>query len=218
MSKPHRRTIGGDGSWNAQVRAGGPPCYRCTYKTFRTTRQTTAVTTTHPITAVLGADSSALVSEIGFVYVPDMDDNSNGYVSRNGFNEGAGNGTAKCLGAFGGVSGWAGIGASALAPSYTTLATSGASLTNIGSGVVDALFGNGGYCEDNPGADDFAATYRLLGTATYQNFNNSGWTLSPTIIISHDFMGFAPSSLGGFVEDRMSVYIGASMGLSLIHI
>ena len=62
---------------------------------------TTAFTTTHPITAVLGADSSALVSEIGFVYVPDMDDNANGYVARNGFNEGAGSGTTKCLGAFG---------------------------------------------------------------------------------------------------------------------
>ena len=175
---------------------------------------TTAFTTTHPITAALGADSSALVSEIGFVYVPDMDDNSNGYIARNGFNEGAGNGTTKCLGAFGGISAasFTAAGAGALAPSYTTLATSGASLTNIGSGVVDALFGNGGYCEDNPGADDFAATYRLLGTATYQNFNNSRWTLSPTIIVSHDFMGFAPSSLGGFVEDRMSVYIGASMG------
>ena len=143
-----------------------------------------------------------------------MDDNSNGYIARNGFNEGAGNGTTKCLGAFGGISAasFTAAGAGALAPSYTTLATSGASLTNIGSGVVDALFGNGGYCEDNPGADDFAATYRLLGTATYQNFNNSRWTLSPTIIVSHDFMGFAPSSLGGFVEDRMSVYIGASMG------
>ena len=122
---------------------------------------TTAFTTTHPITAALGADSSALVSEIGFVYVPDMDDNSNGYIARNGFNEGAGNGTTKCLGAFGGISAAAftAAGAGALAPSYTTLASSGASLTNIGSGVVDALFGNGGYCEDNPGADAVSYTH-----------------------------------------------------------
>ena len=92
-----------------------------------------------------------------------------------------------------------------------TLATAGAALTNIGSGVVDALFGNGGYCEDNPGADDFAATYRLLGTANYSNFNNSAWSLTPTVVVSHDFMGFAPSSIGGFAEDRFTLSLGATM-------
>ena len=174
---------------------------------------TTSFTATHPVTAGLGADSSALVTELGFVAVPDLNDAANGYIARNGFNEGAGSGTTKCLGAFGGITAaqWAAAGAGALQPLYTGLSGSGASLTNIGSGVVDALFGNGGYCEDNPGADDLAATYRLLGTATYNNFNNTQWSLSPNIVVSHDFLGYAPSSLGGFTEDRFTLSLGATM-------
>ena len=169
---------------------------------------TTAFTATHPVTAALGADSSALVTEVGFVSVMDMDDNANGYLARNGFNEGVAASTNKCLGAFESIASVIAANATpaiaALAAGYTNLHTSTRSLTNIGSGLVDGLFGNGGYCGDKPGADDFAATYRLLGTATYQNFNNSPWTLSPTVVISHDFYGFAPSSIGGFAEDRLS--------------
>ena len=174
---------------------------------------TTSFTAGHPVSQSLGADSVAFLTELGFVSVPDLDD-TKGFVSRNGFNEGVGNGTTKCLGAFGNLRTTmlaAGGTTAALAPSYTNLHSAGVSLTNIGSGVVDALFGNGGYCEDNPGADDFAATYRLLGTANYSNFNNSAWTLSPTVVVSHDFLGFAPSSIGGFAEDRFTLSVGASL-------
>ncbi len=169
---------------------------------------TTAFTATHPVTAALGADSSALVTEVGFVSVMDMDDNANGYLARNGFNEGVAASTNKCLGAFESIASVIAANSTpaiaALAAGYTNLHTSTRSMTNIGSGLVDGLFGNGGYCGDKPGADDFAATYRLLGTATYQNFNNSPWTLTPTVVVSHDFHGFAPSSIGGFAEDRLS--------------
>ena len=175
---------------------------------------TTSFTAGHPITQMIGADSSTFLTEFGFVSVPDLDDANKGFVARNGFNEGAGSGTTKCLGAFGSLAPAmisAGGAAALLAPRMNTLATAGAALTNIGSGVVDALFGNGGYCEDNPGADDFAATYRLLGTANYSNFNNSAWSLTPTVVVSHDFMGFAPSSIGGFAEDRFTLSLGATM-------
>ena len=172
---------------------------------------TTSFQASHPITQSLGADSSVFLTELGFVYVDGMNDAANGYVARSGFNEGVGSGTTKCLGTFGGIqSEMAAINA-AIAPSYTTLATAGSALTNVGSGVVDALFGNGGYCEDNPGADDFAMTYRLLGSATYNNFNNTAWALSPSVVVSHDFHGYAPSSLGGFAEDSMTLSLGTSL-------
>ena len=106
---------------------------------------------------------------------------------------------------------WCNSAGAALAPQYNTLAGAGSALTNVGTGVVDALFGNGGYCEDNPGADDFAMTYRLLGTATYNNINNTAWALSPSLVVSHDFMGFAPASLGGFAEDSMTLSLGTSL-------
>ena len=55
--------------------------------------------------------------------------------------------------------------------SYTGLSAASAAITNLGAGIVDALFGNGGFCEAEPGADDMAMTYRLIGTATYNNFH-----------------------------------------------
>ncbi len=175
---------------------------------------TTSFTAGHPITRMMGADSTVLLSEFGFVSVPDLDNANKGFVARGGFNEGAPSGTTKCLGAFGDyAAGMTALGgnAAALAPSMTGLSGALAPLTNIGSGVVDALFGNGGYCEDNPGADDFAATYRLLGSANYSNFNNSAWSLTPTVVVSHDFLGYAPSSIGGFTEDRFTLSLGATL-------
>jgi len=158
---------------------------------------TTSFQASHPVTQGLGADSAAFLTEIGFVAVPDMNNAANGYVARGGANENPSNAASKCLGAFG--------------SSLTGLSAASAGLTNLGAGVVDALFGNGGYCEAEPGADDMAMTYRLIGTATYNNFMNSPWTLSPNFAWAHDFRGNAPSSLGGFVEDRMTLSLGASL-------
>jgi len=157
---------------------------------------TTSFQASHPVTVSLGADSSVFLSEIGFVSINDMNDAANGHVARNGWNEGAASATDKCLGAFG--------------TSKSVLSTAAAAITNVGSGVVDALFGNGGYCENQPGADDFALTYRLIGSATYNNIANSKWSFSPNFAWSHDPMGYAPSSLGGFTEGRQSLSIGAN--------
>ena len=60
------------------------------------------------------------------------------------------------------------------------------------------------------GADETAFSYRLVGSATYNNFNNSSWTLSPSVVWSHDPLGYGPSSLGGFVEGRESLSLGLS--------
>jgi hypothetical protein len=157
---------------------------------------TTSFQASHPITVGLGADSSVFLTELGFVSVQGMNPSKNGHVARGGWNEGVAAGTEKCLGAFG--------------SSKSGLAGATAGLTNIGSGVVDALFGNGGYCENKPGADDFALTYRVIGSATYNNINNTQWSFSPNFAWSHDPHGYAPSSLGGFIEGRQSLSLGAA--------
>ena len=158
---------------------------------------TTSFTASDPVTKSIGADSVALLTEFGFVNIRDLDDAVNGYVARNGANEGPASGTNKCLGAIG--------------TSNTGLSAAGAAISNLGAGIVDALFGNGGYCEAKPGADDRSMTYRIIGTANYSNFANTAWSLSPNFAWSHDFNGYGPSSLGGFVEDRMSLSLGASL-------
>ncbi len=157
---------------------------------------TTSFQASHPVTVGLGADSSVFLTELGFVSVQGMNNSRYGHVARGGWNEGVAAGTDKCLGAFG--------------SSKSGLAGATAGLTNIGSGVVDALFGNGGYCENKPGADDFALTYRVIGSATYNNINNSQWSFSPNFAWSHDPHGYAPSSLGGFIEGRQSLSLGAA--------
>ncbi len=160
-----------------------------------------------------------------------MDNLKNGFVARNGFNEG--NGEHLCLGVFA-FTPQATIDAiNTAAEASTTLAgyltgeeevsidynldDKSRGLTNMGASITDALFGNGSYCESKMGADDFSATYRLIGSATYNNFNNSTWTLRPSVAFAHDFMGHGPSSLGGFVEDKASLNLslGASKGDSI---
>ena len=55
------------------------------------------------------------------------------------------------------------------------------------------------------GADESSFSYRLVGSATYNNFNNTSWSLTPSVVWSHDPSGYGPSSLGGFTEGRQSV-------------
>jgi hypothetical protein len=156
---------------------------------------TTLFNASHPINTAIGSDSSVLLTEVAVVHINGMNNASDGYISRGGYQEGIGN--EKCLGAFGSNFG-----------GHTLGATAG--LTHLGAGIVDGLFGNGKYCEDQSGADQTSLSYRVIGSATYNNFNNSSWSLSPSVVWSHDPMGYGPSSLGGFVEDRMSMSLGLS--------
>ncbi|MDC3111205.1 DUF1302 domain-containing protein [Pelagibacteraceae bacterium] len=151
---------------------------------------TSAFNASHPITLGLGADSVVFLTELGIVHIADLN-NTNGYVARGGSSE-SGDSPEKCKGAFG--------------TSFTYAATKG--VDAIGAGQVDGLFGNGGYCENNPGAESTSLSYRLIGSATYNNFANSQWSVSPNIAWSHDPSGYGPNSLGGFVEGRMSLALG----------
>jgi hypothetical protein len=151
---------------------------------------TTAFNASHPITLGLGADSVVLLTELGMVHIPDLD-NTNGYVARGGSSQ-SGDSPDKCKGAFG----------------TTNVYGATKVVDAIGAAQVDGLFGNGGYCEDNPGAGTTSLSYRLIGSATYNNFANSQWSVSPNFAWSHDPSGYGPSSLGGFVEGRMSLSLG----------
>jgi hypothetical protein len=73
----------------------------------------------------------------------------------------------------------------------------------------NALFGNG-YCENNAGPDDLAMTSRIRGSLNYFNFNNSPWTFSPSIVVDYDFMGNAPTSIGGWSEGEAKITLGSS--------
>jgi hypothetical protein len=73
----------------------------------------------------------------------------------------------------------------------------------------NGLFGDD-YCETSAGPDKDSLAYKIRGSLTYNNINNSAWTFSPSFGFNHDLIGNAPSSLGGFVEDRMSTSATAS--------
>ncbi len=180
---------------------------------------TTSFTASHPITKSLGADSAVLLTELAMVEIDGLDNNTNGFVARGGagFNEGAGE--FLCLGVFQGLT------AAQLAGVNTAIAanaslgedwqidydlSNGAGVSNIGAGIVDAVFGNGSYCEGQMGADERSYSYRIVGSATYNNFANSPWAVSPNFAWSSDPSGYGPASLGGFSEGRSSLSIGVT--------
>ena len=162
--------------------------------TFATT---SAFAASHPLTVGLGADSTVFLSEIGFVAVPDLD--ASKAVARGGYRDGVGG--EKC----GGVTNGAG--------NPTTFSPVGAAvgLSHLGSAQTDPLFGNGGYCESNNNADDFAVTYRLIGSASYNNIANTPWNLSNSVVWSHDLEGYSPSSMGGFVPGKQSLSLSSTL-------
>ncbi len=178
---------------------------------------TSTFAASHPVTTAIGADSTVLLTELGVVKIDGMDNRNKGFVARSGFNEGAGE--FLCLGMYQDLTDTqladintriraSGALGAAYEIDYDLSANSG--LSNMGSGIVDALFGNGSYCESQMGADDLAATYRVIGSATYNNFNNSTWSASPNFAWAHDFMGYGPSSLGGFVPGKQSLSLGVN--------
>lgn len=80
--------------------------------------------------------------------------------------------------------------------------------TTLLSFQKNSLFGST-YCEGNAGPDSTAVAYKIRGGLTYNNWNNSPWTFSPSFGFNHDLSGNAPTSMGGFVEDRMSASFSA---------
>ena len=138
-------------------------------------------TASEPFVQNAGADGGSLFIEIGAVYLPTYD-HAQGLVQTNHQSHGFDVYSNGC----GDV-----IGSAAL------------------SFQSNSLFGNG-YCENNAGPDDLAMTSRIRGSLNYFNFNNSPWSFSPSIGIDYDFLGNAPTSIGGWVEDEASITLGSS--------
>lgn len=174
---------------------------------------TTLFSASHPVSESLGADSAVLLTELAMVQIQGMDNRTNGFVARGGFNEGSGE--HLCLGIYQGLTSAEIAAVNTISSALGVQAidhdlSSQGGVTNVGASIVDAVFGNGSYCESQMGADDRSFSYRIVGSATYNNFNNSSWSLSPSVVWSHDPRGFGPSSLGGFVEGRESLSLGLS--------
>ena len=171
------------------------------YDTWTGTLGTTSTfTASHPITVGLGADSTVFLTELGIVHVVDLDDAANGGVGRGGYRDGVGG--DKC----GGITKGGSLGASTF---NSVKALDG--MTHLGSSQTDPLFGNGSYCESQNSIDATSMTYRLIGSASYNNVANSAWTFSPSFVWSHDFSGFGPSSMGGFVPGKQSLSLSGSL-------
>ncbi len=138
-------------------------------------------TASDPFVQSAGADGGSLFIEIGAVYLPTYD-HAQGLVSSNH--------QAHGFDVYG-----------------------GGCVDSVGLAILsfqnNALFGNG-YCENNAGPDDLAMTSRIRGALNYFNFNNSPWSFSPSIGIDYDFLGNAPTSMGGWVEDEASITLGSS--------
>jgi hypothetical protein len=169
---------------------------------------TTSFSASHPLTKNLGADSAYFLTELAMVQIDSMDNINNGFVARNGFNEGSGE--HLCLGIFNGLTSAeiAAVNAQSGQQAIDYDLSSQGGVTNLGASIVDAVFGNGSYCEGQMGADKTSYSYRLVGGATYNNFNNSTWSITPNFVWSHDPKGYGPSSLGGFVDGRQSLSLG----------
>ena len=139
-------------------------------------------TASEPFVVNAGADSASLLIDIGAVSVPDLN-YAQGVVSSGQFQQGH--------------------------DVYQNGCKNSTGVSTLFSGQANGLFG-AGYCEDNSGADDLAIAYKLRGAMTYNNFNNSKWSFTPSLGFNHDLRGDAPSSVGGFVEGRMSATASAT--------
>ena len=114
---------------------------------------TTSFSASHPLTKNLGADSAYFLTELAMVQIDSMDNINNGFVARNGFNEGSGE--HLCLGIFNGLTSAeiAAVNAQSGQQAIDYDLSSQGGVTNLGASIVDAVFGNGSYCEGQMGAD-----------------------------------------------------------------
>ena len=161
---------------------------------------TSTFSASHPITLGLGADNAVFLSEFGFVSVDGL--TIDRPVARNGYRDGVGG--EKC----GGLTKGGPLGATNFGGTANVATVAG---THLASSQTDPLFGNGGYCEAKNNADDFAMTYRLIGSASYNNIANSPWSLSNSVVWSHDLEGYSPSSMGGFVPGKQSLSLSSTL-------
>ena len=144
---------------------------------------TATFTTSDPIVEFLGADLGILVTEIGAVYVPGVE---NTYLTND-------DGTATTL-----PRGYV---------QYQNLGCQGSDLP-LG-GLLGLDFKPSYQCRPT----DFSFGYVLLFRVDYNNAFGSGWLVSPQLAFSHDVMGATPAPYGNYIEDRMSLNLSVNATL-----
>ncbi len=144
---------------------------------------TATFTTSSPVIEFLGADMGVLVTEIGAVYVPGVENtwltNADGSVTSIARNT----------------------------VQFQNLGCQGSDLP-LG-GLLGLDFKPSEACRPT----DFSFGYVLMANVSYNNAFGSGWLVSPSIAFSHDVSGATPSPYGNFLEDRMSLNLSVSATL-----
>ncbi|MBL9098613.1 MAG: DUF1302 domain-containing protein [Alphaproteobacteria bacterium] len=128
---------------------------------------------------MLGGDLGVLVSEFGFVHVPDVATQNKALLSGT-----AVNGTR--------------------AAQYQATGCNGSNLGLGGLLGFDSK-GPGIKAIKQCRPDDTSMGMVLLARMDYNNAFNSGWVVTPQIAYGYDFWGTTPSPYGNFLEDRQSI-------------
>jgi hypothetical protein len=126
----------------------------------------------------VGADLGILVSEIGMVFVPDVETTWLDKYDADGFGP---------------------LSPTKLYNQYQNIGCQGSDLPLGGLLGLDRKSSK--QCRPN----DLSAGLVLLARTEYNNAFNSGWSLAPQLVYSYDFEGTTPSPYGNYLEDRQSI-------------
>ena len=132
----------------------------------------------------MGADSGFMLLDFGAVYIPGLN-YKQGVVSANHFYAGH--------------------------DVFQNGCNDSTGTNNMLTFYKNSLFGTN-FCDDDgrAGADTLAVQAKFRGSLTYNNFNNSQWSFSPSFSWDHGIYGNAPASLGGWTHKSYQLGLGAS--------
>jgi hypothetical protein len=126
----------------------------------------------------IAADSGVFVSEVGLVYVPNVEDTWLDKYDPDGLGP---------------------LGTTRIINQYQNLGCNGSDLPLGGLLGLDRK--SSAQCRPT----DFSAGLVLLGRVEYNNVFDSGWVLAPTLVYTYDFDGSTPAPYGNYLEDRQSL-------------
>jgi hypothetical protein len=133
----------------------------------------------------LGADIGTLVTEVGMVYVPGVEDSwLDQYAARP---------TAGAL---------AGVTYKDMVTQYQNTGCNGTDLP--GAGILALDVKSSAQCRPT----DFSAGLVALFTWQYNNFLDTGFAVSPRIVYSYDFEGTTAAPYSNYIEDRQAINLG----------
>lgn len=144
------------------------------------------LSTSNPLTSALGADLIPVVFNIGFQYLPSLDEHQNHLALPRSGNYHDQPLVEWALGS--------GVGCSLL---QTKLPV-----------------GAGNKCSDAQYATSFSSGYRLILPVQYNNAFNTAWTVTPSIQWAQDLTGYSAGPTGpGFIKGRKTITLGVAGSL-----